>query len=490
MRTDNTRILVVDDEIGYRKVLSNALTERGFIVKTAASGEEALEELKKQEFAIALIDMKLPGGIDGLELLQRIKRTYNTSVLIMTAYGGIETAVEAMRRGALNYITKPFNLDEILLNIDRLIEQQNIIDENRYLHSELEKVYGLKKIIGSSREIQKVLDMISRVAFSSATVLITGESGTGKELVARAIHFTGNRKDKKFIVINCATLSENLLESELFGHVKGSFTGAIRDKKGLFEEADSGTLFMDEIGDIPKSVQAKILRVLQEGEFIPVGDTATKRVDVRIIAATNQDLLQCVQEKEFREDLYYRLNVINIKMPPLRDRKEDLPLLVKHFIDKYNKKENKQIKGITQDVEKEVKRINNLFKIRGWEPIVLLKKHHSHEELQTFYKMTNVCLVTSLHDGMNLVAKEFVAARDDKKGVLILSQYTGASRELKDAIIVNPYNGEQTAQAIKTALDMEPGEQKKRMGAMREVVKNFNVYRWSAELLKTITELN
>ena len=353
MRTDYTRILVVDDEIGYRKVLSNALTERGFIVKTAASGEEALEELKKQEFAIALIDMKLPGGIDGLELLQRIKRTYNTSVLIMTAYGGIETAVEAMRRGALNYITKPFNLDEILLNIDRLIEQQNIIDENRYLHSELEKVYGLKKIIGSSREIQKVLDMISRVAFSSATVLITGESGTGKELVARAIHFTGNRKDKKFIVINCATLSENLLESELFGHVKGSFTGAIRDKKGLFEEADSGTLFMDEIGDIPKSVQAKILRVLQEGEFIPVGDTATKRVDVRIIAATNQDLLQCVQEKEFREDLYYRLNVINIKMPPLRDRKEDLPLLVKHFIDKYNKKENKQIKGITQDVEKE-----------------------------------------------------------------------------------------------------------------------------------------
>ena len=353
MRTDNTRILVVDDEIGYRKVLSNALTERGFIVKTAASGEEALEELKKQEFAIALIDMKLPGGIDGLELLQRIKRTYNTSVLIMTAYGGIETAVEAMRRGALNYITKPFNLDEILLNIDRLIEQQKIIDENRYLHSELEKVYGLKKIIGSSREIQKVLDMISRVAFSSATVLITGESGTGKELVARAIHFTGNRKDKKFIVINCATLSENLLESELFGHVKGAFTGAIRDKKGLFEEADSGTLFMDEIGDIPKSVQAKILRVLQEGEFIPVGDTATKRVDVRIIAATNQDLLQCVQEKEFREDLYYRLNVINIKMPPLRDRKEDLPLLVKHFIDKYNKKENKQIKGITQDVEKE-----------------------------------------------------------------------------------------------------------------------------------------
>ena len=354
MKTDGTKILVVDDEVGYRKVLSNALTERGFVVRTAATGEEALAELKKHEFPIALLDMKLPGGIDGLELLQRIKGMYNnTSVLIMTAYGGIETAVEAMRRGAFNYITKPFNLDEIILNIDRLIAQQKIIEENKYLHSELEKVYGLKKIVGSSKEIQKVLDMVSRVALSTATVLITGESGTGKELVARAIHFTGNRKDEKFVVINCATLSENLLESELFGHVKGAFTGAIKDKKGLFEEADGGTLFMDEIGDIPKSVQAKILRVLQEGEFISLGDTATKKVDVRIIAATNQDLLQGVQEKEFREDLYYRLNVINIKMPPLRDRKEDIPLLVKHFVEKYNKKENRQIKGISPEVEKE-----------------------------------------------------------------------------------------------------------------------------------------
>lgn len=353
MKINSIKILVVDDEIGYRKVLNNVLTERGFYVKTAASGEEALEELKKQEFPLVIIDMKLPGGIDGLELLQRIKGTYNSSVLIMTAYGGIETAVEAMRRGAFNYITKPFNLDEIILNIDRMIAQQKIIEENKYLHSELEKVYGLKRIVGSSREIQKVLDMISRVAFSSATVLITGESGTGKELVARAIHFTGNRKDEKFVVINCATLSENLLESELFGHVKGAFTGAIKDKKGLFEEADGGTLFMDEIGDIPKSVQAKILRVLQEGEFISLGDTATKKVDVRIIAATNQDLLQRVQEKEFREDLYYRLNVINIRMPPLRDRKEDIPLLVKHFIEKYNKKENKQVKGISPEVETE-----------------------------------------------------------------------------------------------------------------------------------------
>lgn len=370
MKTKGTRILVVDDEIGYRKVLSNTLSERGFTVKMAASGEEALEELKRQEFPIIIVDMKLPGDIDGLEVLQRAKKMYNTSVLIMTAYGKIETAVEAMRQGAFNYITKPFNIDEIFLNIDRMIAQQKIIDENKYLHTELEKVYGLKKIIGNSRAMLKVLDMVSRVAFSSATVLITGESGTGKELVARAIHFSGNRKDGKFVAINCATLSENLLESELFGHVKGAFTGAVKDKKGLFEDADGGALFMDEIGDIPKSVQAKMLRVLQEGEFMSLGDTVTKKVDVRIIAATNQDLLQRVQEKEFREDLYYRLNVINIAVPPLRERKEDIPLLVKHFIEKYNKKENKQIKGISPEIEKEFYHYNWPGNVRELENVI------------------------------------------------------------------------------------------------------------------------
>ena len=219
MKINSIKILVVDDEIGYRKVLNNVLTERGFYVKTAASGEEALGELKKQEFPIVIIDMKLPGGIDGLELLQRIKGMYNSSVLIMTAYGGIESAVEAMRRGAFNYITKPFNLDEIILNIDRMIAQQKIIEENKYLHSELEKVYGLKRIVGSSRELQKVLDMISRVAFSSATVLITGESGTGKELVAHAIHQNSQRANGPMVEVNCAAIPSELIESELFGHM-------------------------------------------------------------------------------------------------------------------------------------------------------------------------------------------------------------------------------------------------------------------------------
>lgn len=419
MKTNGTKILVVDDEIGYRKVLLNALTERGFTVKTAASGEEALEILTRQEFSIIIVDMKLPGRIDGLELLQRAKKMYNASILIMTAYGKIETAVEAMRQGAFNYITKPFDLDEIVLNIERMIAQQKIIDENKYLHTELEKVYGLKKIIGNSGALLKVLDMVSRVAFSSATVLITGESGTGKELVARAIHFSGNRKDGKFVAINCATLSENLLESELFGHVKGAFTGAVKDKKGLFEDADGGTLFMDEIGDIPKSVQAKMLRVLQEGEFMSLGDTVTKKVDVRIIAATNQELLQRVQEKEFREDLYYRLNVINITMPPLRERKEDIPLLVKHFIEKYNKKENKQIKGISPEIEKEFYNYNWPGNVRELENVI-----------ERAITLTNEDII-SLNVILPLVKKEEGA---NSLGDELLSQpYKEARRKALDA---------------------------------------------------------
>ena len=459
MKTDGIKILVVDDEIGYRKVLSNALTERGFIVKTAASGEEALEELKKQEFPIIIIDMKLPGGIDGLELLQRVKGMYNASVLIMTAYGGIETAVEAMRRGAFNYITKPFNLDEIILNIDRLIVQQKIIEENKYLHSELEKVYGLKKIIGSSKEVQKVLDMISRVALSTATVLITGESGTGKELVARAIHFTGNRKDEKFVVINCASLSENLLESELFGHVKGAFTGAIKDKKGLFEEADGGTLFMDEIGDIPKSVQAKILRVLQEGEFISLGDTVTKKVDVRIIAATNQDLLQRAQEKEFREDLYYRLNVINIKMPPLRERKEDIPLLVKHFIEKYNKKENRQVKGISPEVEKEFYNYNWPGNVRELENAIERAITLTTED------------ILSLNVILSLVKKEGLSG--DTGDELLSQPYKEARRKALDAFnikyitnVLNKNSGNVTNAAKESEIERQ---------YLQRMLKRYNI---------------
>ncbi len=364
------KILVVDDESIYRTVLYNALAERGFDVKIAVSGEEALEELENEEFDIIITDMKLKGAIDGLELLKRARELNNSSVLIITAYGEIKTAVEVMQYGAFNYITKPFDIDLILHNIHLMIEQRKILAENKYLHNELSKAYGFKEIVGNSKKMQQVMDMIQRVTFSDITVLINGESGTGKELLARAIHYTGKRKDRKFIAINCATLSESLLESTLFGHKKGAFTGAINDKKGFFEEADSGTLFMDEISDIPNSVQAKILRTLQEGEIVRVGDTVLKKVNVRIIAATNQDLFQKVREGKFREDLYYRLNVFNIKLPPLRERKEDIPLLVKHFIDKYNRKEDKQVKGISPRVEQEFYHYNWPGNVRELENII------------------------------------------------------------------------------------------------------------------------
>ena len=369
-KRQNMKILVVDDESIYRTVLYNALAERGFDVKIAVSGEEALEELENEEFDIIITDMKLKGAIDGLELLKRARELNNSSVLIITAYGEIKTAVEVMQYGAFNYITKPFDIDLILHNIHLMIEQRKILAENKYLHNELSKAYGFKEIVGNSKKMQQVMDMIQRVTFSDITVLINGESGTGKELLARAIHYTGKRKDRKFIAINCATLSESLLESTLFGHKKGAFTGAINDKKGFFEEADSGTLFMDEISDIPNSVQAKILRTLQEGEIVRVGDTVLKKVNVRIIAATNQDLFQKVREGKFREDLYYRLNVFNIKLPPLRERKEDIPLLVKHFIDKYNRKEDKQVKGISPRVEQEFYHYNWPGNVRELENII------------------------------------------------------------------------------------------------------------------------
>ncbi|MDR4507034.1 MAG: sigma-54 dependent transcriptional regulator [Candidatus Brocadiaceae bacterium] len=351
---NSTKILIVEDEAIYRDVLNDVFVERNLDVETAASGEEGLEKLKNHEFQIIVTDLKLPGEIGGLELLQKARERYDVSVLVITAYGEIETAVEAMRQGAFNYIIKPFDIEEICRNITRMVEQRRIKEENRYLQSELEKAYGLKRIVGNSRAMKKVLTVTAKVAFSNATILITGETGTGKELIARAIHFMGKQKEGKFVAINCATLSDTFLESALFGHVKGAFTGAIKDKKGFFEEADGGTLFMDEIGDISLSLQAKILRVLQEGEFFQLGNTTPKKVEVRIIAATNQQLSEKVAENTFREDLFYRLNVISIKLPPLRERKEDIPLLSEHFISTYNRKEGKDIKGVSPEVKEKL----------------------------------------------------------------------------------------------------------------------------------------
>ncbi|MCF6148618.1 MAG: sigma-54-dependent Fis family transcriptional regulator [Candidatus Kuenenia sp.] len=347
---DKVQILVIEDEEVYRNVLCIALREHNMEVQAVASGEEAWELIKQHRFPLIISDIRLAGKVSGMDILKDVKELYDPSVLMITAFGEIEMAVEAMRLGAFNYITKPFQVEDILKNIDRMILQQKIISD-QLQPSNLEELSRNTGIVGNSGKMCNLMNIALKAARSDATVLITGESGTGKELIAKAIYQNSYRKDKEFVAINCATLSDEFLESALFGHVKGSYTGAIKDRVGLFEKADGGTLFMDEVGDISKSVQAKILRVLQEGEYIPLGSTETKKANVRIIAATNKNLLESVDNGEFREDLYYRLNVINIMMPPLRDRKSDIPLLISHFIKKFNAKLQKKVTRISPEIE-------------------------------------------------------------------------------------------------------------------------------------------
>jgi two-component system response regulator AtoC len=342
------RILIVDDEKSQRDMLAGSLKKQGFSVDIAESGKIALELVDQKHFELALVDLKMP-EMDGIELLEKLKeQNPDIQVIMMTAYKTVETAVEAMQKGAYHYIPKPINLDELKLEIKKALNNQRIIIENRYLKEELEQQYKDLKIIGESKAITDVLSTVARIAPTDSTVLIRGESGTGKELVARAIHALSQRKDEKFIPVSCAALPETLLESELFGYEKGAFTGAFKKKEGRFELADRGTLFLDEIGDISPETQIKLLRVIESQEFERLGGKDTQKVNVRILSATNQDLEKKIKEKSFREDLYYRLNVISIFIPPLRERKEDIITLVEHFIEKSNRKCGRDVKGITQ----------------------------------------------------------------------------------------------------------------------------------------------
>ena len=341
------RILIVDDEESQREMLAGFLQKEGYYVSTADSGESALKLCEDEYFELALVDLKMP-GMNGIDLLERLKKEIpDIGVIVMTAYGTIDSAVEAMKKGAFLYVNKPLDLEELKLNIKKALENQKILAENRFLKEELEREYKDLKIIGESQQIKDVLNTITRVAPTDSTVLITGESGTGKELVARAIHALSPRSEKKIIQVSCAALPDTLLESELFGYEKGAFTGAIKKKEGRFELADGGTLFLDEIGDLPVETQVKLLRAIESKEFERLGGKETIKVDVRIISATNQNLQKKIQEKSFREDLYYRLNVISIFIPPFRERREDIIPLVKHFIEKANKECGKNIKGIT-----------------------------------------------------------------------------------------------------------------------------------------------
>lgn len=349
------QVLIVDDEPLIRESLYEILRIDGFRAHMASSGEEAIEKIKGQLIDIVLTDMKLP-QMSGIDLIADIKKASpETEVILITGYGSIETAVEAMKKGAYDYITKPINDNEIKLIINKIIEKKEILQENRELQDIIAESHPSMfcNIVGGSDAMQRVYHIIESVANSNATILISGESGTGKGLVARAIHETDkNRSQKPFVEISCGALSETLLESELFGHVKGAFTGAIRDKEGRFEFAKGGTVFLDEIDAFSPSLQVKLLRVLQDGVFERVGDNTTRRTDARIIVATNRQLTELVSHGEFREDLYYRINVIAIPLPPLRERKDDIDLLVSHFIHRYAQNNNKKVVGIADEVRK------------------------------------------------------------------------------------------------------------------------------------------
>ena len=327
-------ILVVDDELSMLEVLSEMLSREGYAVETTPSAEEAVALVERGEIDLVVSDLKME-PLDGLDLLRRLKRVDpEIVVIVMTAYASYETAVEAMREGALEYVMKPFKRDEILLKVKLGLQQRAILDENRMLKREIAGRYHFENIIGTSKPMEAIYRLIEKVAPTDSTVLITGESGTGKELVARALHYNSPRRERAFCAVNCGALPETLLESELFGHVRGSFTGAHADKEGLFEAANKGTILLDEIGTMSPAMQMKMLRVLQEREIKRVGSTEVKHIDVRVIAATNEDLAECVKQGRFREDLYYRLSVIPIEIPPLRERRDDVPLLVRHFVEK------------------------------------------------------------------------------------------------------------------------------------------------------------
>ena len=340
------RILIVDDEASFRNVLTVILRKEGYEVEGATNGEEGLNKISNAAFDHVLCDIRMP-KMDGLEFLRESQKAgAEAPVIMMSAFGTVDTAIEAMKLGAYDYISKPFKPDEIILTLKKAEEREGLRKENELLRRQVKKEYSFENIVSKNEKMNKIFEIIRKVAPYKSTILITGESGTGKELVAKAIHYNSDRSKMFFVPVNCGAIPENLLESELFGHVKGAFTDAIRTKKGLFEEADEGTIFLDEIGELPAQLQVKLLRVLQDGEIRRVGESKSIQINVRIIAATVKDLAKEVNEGRFRDDLFYRLNVLHLSIPPLRERKEDIPLLIQHFINKHNQNLNKHIKEV------------------------------------------------------------------------------------------------------------------------------------------------
>ncbi len=343
------KLLIVDDDQNLLDLLQLRLESEGHEVIATAREEEAIEAAKDQIFDLSIVDLQL-AHLNGISLMNDLHLIQpEMPVIILTGYGSIESAVEAMRKGAFNYLTKPFEPEDLLLQVERALENRRLTSEVKRLEGLLEERYGFDQIVARSQKMQKVLEMVSQIARTDSTVYIHGESGTGKELIAKAIHLGSERKSKSFVAINCAALPEPLLESKLFGHEKGAFTGAVKSSKGLFAQAHEGTIFLDEIGDMSLPIQAKLLRVLQERQFYPVGSETLVEVDVRVLVATNKDLENQVKQGLFREDLFYRIHVIPIYLPPLRERKEDIPLLVEHFLKKFNQQMKKEVRGLTPE---------------------------------------------------------------------------------------------------------------------------------------------
>jgi len=440
-----SRILVVDDEESIREFLEIMLKKEGYEVTCAEDGQAALEVLKKKSFDLVISDMQMP-NLSGMELLKHVKDQYPDVVFMMiTAFGTTETAVEAMKIGAYDYVTKPFKIDEVRINIANALRSQNLEVENRNLKKELNVEYNFQNLVGNSEPMHRIFELIRRVSQAPTNILITGESGTGKEVIAKAIHYNGPLKDEPFVTVNCGAIPESLMESEMFGHKKGSFTGAIADKAGLFEVADGGTLFLDEVGELPLSIQVKLLRAIQERIIRRVGGTDDTKINVRIMAATNRDLEDMVKEGTFRQDLYYRLNVINIKSPALRERSEDIPALANHFLKKYNKRLTKNIEGISQEAMDTLKKYSYPGNVRELENIiertVALEAGSSilPESLPPFVNTTSGRKVASSHEievtdeGLDL---DKVMGQIEKE-ILIKAIHTAGGVKKKAAKLLN-----------------------------------------------------
>jgi two-component system response regulator AtoC len=416
-------VLIVDDEVGARESLRMIL-KTDYTVLLAKDAEEAILQIKEHSPDVILLDIILP-DLDGLKLLEKIKQKETDAIVIMiTATKTVKTAVEAMKLGAYDYVTKPFDIDELRLIINRALSTQALEKEVKYLRKEIDRGFVFENIIGKSKAMKEIFGMVRQIADSKSTVLVMGESGTGKELISRAIHYNGNRKNSPFVTINCAAIPETLIESELFGHEKGSFTNAIEKKLGRFEVAHQGTLFLDEIGELSLSTQAKILRFLEEKEFNRVGGSKTIKVDVRLITATNRDLNQLLKKGVFREDLYYRINVVPIIIPPLRERKEDIPPLLDHFIKKYNEEGHKKVKGVSKEALEFIMNYEWPGNIRelenSIERVIALTSNEYIQPDELPIPLTNISKINGIRESILSGKVSFLEAEEEfEKGIIM-----------------------------------------------------------------------